>query len=135
MVLLEICRWLMHIFDILECIRTVCSDYSRIAAEEDEDYRRYSPYMDKAMAGTMVFEFDIDEPLPTFQKPKIFSKGIFEMVWYLEQTNIGRYSLRRENLKVFSGNSRNKIESSKRYCPCTSPSKCNPPEALRVRVD
>lgn len=65
----------MHIFDILECMRAICSDYSRIAAEEDEDYRRYSPYMNEAMAGTLVLEFDIDEPLPTSQKPKIFSKA------------------------------------------------------------
>lgn len=67
--------WLEHIFEILECMRAICSDYSRIAAEEDEDYRRYSPYMNEAMAATMVLEFDIDEPLPTFQKPKIFSKA------------------------------------------------------------
>ena len=56
-------------------MRAVCSDYPRIAAEEDEYYRRYSPYMNEAMAGTMVLEFDIDEPLPISQKPKMFSRA------------------------------------------------------------
>ncbi|KAF1964386.1 hypothetical protein BU23DRAFT_63281 [Bimuria novae-zelandiae CBS 107.79] len=64
-------RWLRQIHEIIERIRITLSDYSRIAAEEDERYREYSPFVNREMYDTALVEFDLAEelPIPARQTP------------------------------------------------------------------
>ncbi|KAL1616249.1 hypothetical protein SLS54_008542 [Diplodia seriata] len=67
-------RWLQYVFDILERMRLVCGDYARIAAEDDAEYRQYSPFLNERTSDTRVIEFNIDEPLPSLPEPTFFTK-------------------------------------------------------------
>jgi hypothetical protein len=64
-------RWLRQIHEIIERVRLTLSDYSRIAAEEDESYQEYSPFLNKSMYDTKLVEFDLaqDLPVPARQSP------------------------------------------------------------------
>ncbi|KAL0262403.1 hypothetical protein SLS55_003849 [Diplodia seriata] len=49
-------------------------DYARIAAEDDAEYRQYSPFLNEDTSDTKVIEFNIDEPLPSLPEPTFFTK-------------------------------------------------------------
>lgn len=59
----------MQFHKILERMRSVCMDYARAAGEDDEEYKKYSPYVleNRGRFDTMAIEFDINEPLPPIQ--------------------------------------------------------------------
>jgi hypothetical protein len=63
---------------ILDQIRSVFTDYSRLAAEEDEDYQKYSPYSGKTIEcpiSVLPLEIEDSDPQELPQKSR-FSRFI-----------------------------------------------------------
>lgn len=50
-------EWLIQVRDILERLRLICGDYAKLAPEEDEEYRKYSPYMNTTTQASRMIEF------------------------------------------------------------------------------
>ncbi|KAF2183705.1 hypothetical protein K469DRAFT_667957 [Zopfia rhizophila CBS 207.26] len=57
-------RWWKQVYEIIERMRLLLGDYSRIAAEEDDTYKYFSPFLNSSMFDTKAIEFDINEGLP-----------------------------------------------------------------------
>lgn len=66
-------RWLKQLHEIVERIRLTLGDYRNVAAEEDEDYQKYSPLLNQSMYDTALIEYDIGEDLPEVSRPETIS--------------------------------------------------------------
>lgn len=67
------------ICDIFERLRVVCGDYARIAAEQDPEYKKYSPYLNEEMFNTKMIEFDINEIVPPVTKDSMLTATMKRM--------------------------------------------------------
>lgn len=56
-------RWLHQVHEIIERMRLLLGDYSRVASDEDEEYQTYSPFLNASMYDTKAIEFDLNEQL------------------------------------------------------------------------
>jgi len=56
-------RWLRQVHEIIERMRLLLGDYSRVASEEDDEYQMYSPFLNSSMYDTELIEFDLGEHL------------------------------------------------------------------------
>ncbi len=52
-------QWLEQIRSIFDHLRIICGDYARLAAEEDQDYQKFSPYLNQDAAISKRIEFSL----------------------------------------------------------------------------
>lgn len=79
--------WMEVICDIFERLRMVCSDYARIAADQDPEYKKYSPYLNEKMFNTKVIEFNINEVIPPVAKDSMLTATMKRMI--VKTVNLG----------------------------------------------
>lgn len=54
------------LYEIFEKLRLACGDYAKIAEIHDEEYKRFSPYLNQSTANSGVIEFDVANDDPDF---------------------------------------------------------------------